>query len=1039
MGCSEQDDWAVGTLGEGNEWVVLNFGDQTFQDIEISTRSTVGEIAESRLMDFYALIFVGDKCVYNRHFSDTMKKNSRNEVVQAANNKSEECWWVQNRTTSNNTSSDNTTADTRGTLCMKAPNVTGAELYLIANANAYTVNISPELLGIVQTKKDLQNIVAKLNGDVVTRYGYFPMVAEVTNVTITENAIRKEGNAVTAELVRLDAKISVNVTAAVGATTHFNGKNVVVREFIPTSWKVMNVPKATYVLGGETQDASFFNTLPSTFEEKESVTYNSQQTFKHSFSFYMLENKYMTTNTPNYHQRDLRKKDGNGKYLYDIPEGEDDVKDIWVYAPANSTYLILKGTLLMTPSVQSGELKEVGADVTYYIHLGNFGNHQNGSPNNYAVERNTHYTYDIYIKGIDKIEAEVRDGKEEQTGAVGDIYASQELIYRFDAHYEQLAHFLPVSDIEDMSWYVDTPFGLDGSPKANNNLDYKTQGTLYEEELKNYDYKWFWVMINPIKDGKYDEKNQWYPGDKYKTGGTEKTKPGDEKHLMTVDEFIRYMSDQKMKYLEGKEHIFKNNGNGVYGVAITIFVDEFYYEKHPLDGTSSTVLWKEFVNQDERLFHLYRVNTKSKDEESSVTNSIITIRQRSIQTPFNVQKQTLSNGWGCEVIDETADSYFYFYSPNESVSNNNNRPTALTTNNSRFNGMYNTAILWGVLNSNTTYQEVRWDTYLDYNRPNNYTPSSGKYSGYKTFFLKDNYATMRYATLLRNRDNDGDGVIDANEIRWYIASIDQLYGLYLGELGMSPDAKLYSEERAAQNGTYGNGHPYNGAAKWRSHVVSSTSTGGHPVTLWGEEGISISNYGDRHNKPAPYSTRSVRNLGIDHPVESEARTSLADENKNTPTKLVRVIPPAYVTKTAEYKFDLTNINIASRRFPTELELEPQNEHGENSRVSDGFITGEYVSTGTYQNKLYNDLLAGNSPCEPTWRVPNVREGAIMALYTASGWWNGNIIVSSFYSNGPTPWGNGKDTQSPSWQFGHQYVSIGNPGEAQTRSVKDWIP
>ena len=608
-----------------------------------------------------------------------------------------------------------------------------------------------------------------------------------------------------------------------------------------------------------------------------------------------------------------------------------------------------------------------------------------------------------------------------------------------------LHSFFTLSDVDEdaMSWYVKTPFGLEGSPKINLGLDYHQNG--YEEELKKYDYQWLWFMINPIVDGRYDKRNQWYPGDQYR-GEADAT----EKRLMDVDDFVQYIRKEKVKYINGQPNIFRQDENGEYGIAFTIFVDEFYYDKHPITGATSNTLWKEFVNKEDRLFHIYRVNRLSKDEESSVTNSIITIKQRSIQTPYNIKKTTLQNGWGCEVIDETANSGFFFYNANETYNTNaTNFRNPVTYNNSKFNGLYNTGVLWGILNnvSNPTFQAgVRWDTYLDYERENEHTNAAG----FKTYFLKDDYAVMRYAPMLRNRDTNGDRKIDANEIKWYIASIDQLDGLYFGQLGLTPDAILYSEEHSKRTGTIGDGaipaegnnHPFEGASRWRNHVVSSTSTGDHPVTLWAEEGISVSNYATRYDKPAPYSIRCVRNLGIDQYSEAEARTALANKELY-PTPLVRVIAPATINTNAVYKFDLTNINTASLREPTSLEMEPNNEHGVNSRLSSGFITGRQVGTGTYEGELYDDLMAGNSPCAEGWRVPNVRECAIMSLYCPDAWFGGDkayITTSSFYSNGKTPWGNGNDNQSASWQFGGDYISIGSQGTTtNTREVQDWIP
>ena len=158
-----------------------------------------------------------------------------------------------------------------------------------------------------------------------------------------------------------------------------------------------------------------------------------------------------------------------------------------------------------------------------------------------------------------------------------------------------------------------------------------------------------------------------------------------------------------------------------------------------------------------------------------------------------------------------------------------------------------------------------------------------------------------------------------------------------------------------------------------------------------------------------------------------------------PSYLPSLIPIS-IASGSDYKFDLRNINAKSLRFYTTKELEPSDEHSEMSRIYYGFETGDSFPTGDYP-ALKADLDVGKSPCPEGWRVPNVREGALMALYCSSDWWNtggqGNIIVSSYYSNGTL--GNKHDTESPSWQFGHKHASIGVPEETGTRCVRDYLP
>jgi hypothetical protein len=151
-----------------------------------------------------------------------------------------------------------------------------------------------------------------------------------------------------------------------------------------------------------------------------------------------------------------------------------------------------------------------------------------------------------------------------------------------------------------------------------------------------------------------------------------------------------------------------------------------------------------------------------------------------------------------------------------------------------------------------------------------------------------------------------------------------------------------------------------------------------------------------------------------------------------------------------YIFNLKNVNEKSLRYFTSRELEIGNENFETSRVYYGFETGAVVTRtmindsnngGNYKS-LKDDLEAGRETgCDTKngYRVPNVREGALMALYCSSAWWNGqNTMVGTWYSNGDTSvGGTGSDAGYYSWQFGHKYASIGGSGVNTIRSVRDW--
>ena len=63
--------------------------------------------------------------------------------------------------------------------------------------------------------------------------------------------------------------------------------------------------------------------------------------------------------------------------------------------------------------------------------------------------------------------------------------------------------------------------------------------------------------------------------------------------------------------------------------------------------------------------------------------------------------------------------------------------------------------------------------------------------------LKDGYKSVWFACLGRNRDLNGDNIVDMNEIRWYLASVDQLTDIFIAEAAV-PNAKLYSKNATSR-------------------------------------------------------------------------------------------------------------------------------------------------------------------------------------------------------------------------------------------------
>lgn len=1031
-----------GSVGDEEVAVTLNFMAQHNDPITVTTRATLDEVPESRVQNFFLFFFVKGTRVYSHYFDASNKLETANQVIASDENN----WYVENKS-----DNDDETDITEGTIRAHVPQATGAKIYMVANIDADMVNISPEKLNTIRTEQELKDLTATLNQEITSRNGYFPMSGKLENVTINPeigSGITVGGNAAHVELQRLDAKVEVFVRTATNLETSSTEDGVTTKQtlkgFVPESWRVVNLPKSCYVVGRDAEDYSteYFNTDAVSFESSKTVEFESDgktyTTTLHGFSFYMMENRpEATASVGDFHLRDMREKDpATGKYTTD-PD------NMWVYAPENGTYLEIKGEVEMEVDVSSeAKTQTLKANVTYYVHLGDIAT----DLNDYSINRNTHYRYTITIKGVDKITLEVEtsqlDGadkvKEENAGATGNVYIAKESIHTFDAHYGQRVFCFDAAYIEaeNMTWFVQTPFGKAGTPPSMDGVDIPA----------GYDYKWVEFLVNEETEsvtdklGKtlevYSQKNQAYPG--YK-GNPYNTKSND---LMDVIAFTKYVKEEKIKldkYLNEETatntSVFRKEFDEAWydkfgaeaayrwRIYVTVFVNEFYYEEHPITGDRPTDLWKQFVNQPNRIMHILCDDQMSLDEASTSTGSVVTIRQRSIQTPYNISKESLADAWGCETVDEMAGKGWGFNENSYTIIDEGNYPTD--------NGLYNTACLWKLFTMEgsdskktvRSFNNVKWSDIFDYEALNDD----------ENQFLLDNKKSMKYGALARNRDNNGNGSIDPEEVRWYIASLEQLYGLYLGGLGLNSDAQLYSSKTA-------------NSAVWRSHLVCSnqttiTNSGQYvnkflPEMLWAEEGVSISGYGQEWQKQAPNSIRCVRNLGMSNPTVGD----IISPDKNISTPLIRVDSPAAnetVGTNTVYKFNLSNINEKSIRFYTTRELEPSDEYNEMSRTFYGFETDTKFVTYSNYATLKKLLDGGSSPCPEGYRVPNVREAALLSLYCPSTWWNGNTILScSIYSHGS--YGDNKDGGTQTWQFQNKYVTV-NAATGNLRCVRDYVP
>ena len=433
-----------------------------------------------------------------------------------------------------------------------------------------------------------------------------------------------------------------------------------------------------------------------------------------------------------------------------------------------------------------------------------------------------------------------------------------------------------------------------------------------------------------------------------------------------------------------------------------------------------------------RRMHILASSAKSADGESDLIGASFTIQQRSIQSIYAVHETAgLESAWGMEFTDDEHETGASHYWKNENMED--------CGNTSSTNGRLNSMKIWGILDKdgNDALVGERWDKFLNLTGTN------------ETAQLLNDYNYLRYSCLSRNRDNDGDGIIDPEEIRWYMASDIQLIGVFLGSYGIEGDARLYQRSAADQQES--------NKDKWRQHVIASNrfiytpqeqsdwnNSNKYPRVVWAEEGANGSNlsYKGSSDQTTVFSTRCVRNLGYYMEGGQRKDITLAQDPNVEPVDYITTVRKhletdgsvtspytgAYDPNTF-YVFDCSRINLASIREPVEgHELIGHDENSKMACLSSAFETAPMVNLKTvsssyeFNGRTYNlqRIQALNhylddsnqSVCPEGYRLPNVREMSLIWTTLSAMTTGDNAYLGDLNDNDITPcrthWSKGVD-------------------------------
>lgn len=1017
-----KDDLGVPTNSEGHPVrVTLNMGMGKSTDIVV----TRADNSYSDLGNLYLFVY-GSDGKYQQMLSTTATDPNNLITVET---RSENDNGVTYPITINTTSGTKNLLAVANTSAVADEGGFWSSMASIAtDAAAGKLNFEQLKAAVISLRKDLYERTEMLPIQIVSSTqmlisGVNEGVVFNTNGKITSYGQLDGTNNVVVKMDRAMARITFNI-----AQTVEEAKGT----FVPSSFRVYNIPTKSVLTNtnksNTESDNTYINSAPMTIGNVSGGNY--------TFSFYMPENIPVANENASiasYQDRDKWSGDKGSR-----PENK-----TWTNAPQNSTFVVISGTYSQsgdtTDTTDTTDKNSYTGNVSYTIHLGDFSNK---AWSNFNVERNCSYTYKMSVKGVDSIVVEAeKEGDEQQPGAEGQIftYDASTYSYELDAHYEQVFLEYNLSTIAKaittaLGTYAETKpsdeaidnaiadnlilviqsEAMDYTHAATDDEPYTVQnkrGTLspyriYANAVRNaadpaaaaaaakenvlagegenisptkgFDYKWveFWPQTG-TDIAAYPGVSEWSREDLdgisnkgvYGETVTEKSK-----FLKDVYDVIVAMGKVVKKIYKGEGVSTADRGedgitiiqdkqsNNDYVARFTAFVNEYYYYRHPLTGMKVTS-WSVMTNKIPREMIIAMSSSISQDGNSSYSQIYSYITQASIQTFYNSRVSDI-NGFGIETYNETPHITF---------------GKAGLNGLSKTDGRSNQITLIGGLSPNSP----NWNAFIE-SSYNGWTKSVGSdrtthklsEAAYKT---SSGGSGAYYACLSRNRDLNGNGVIDGNEIRWYLPSLNEYIRIGVGSNAISNAAQLYmgdkmNMKRPSYSWSYDDGYPIDYI--WDGALYYTSSNDDERV-YWAVERGSYSKDGQNWGGgSAAKPIRCIRSLPANtgrfdiSSVHVASDASYVAHNVNGSTVL-------------EFKGRLVDELYRER---TDGVLIPHDEDDNANSYYDGIIVAKnYLGTKYPLKRIINSGDTDN-PCRnyhetgdngATWRVPNLAELSAM--------------------------------------------------------------
>lgn len=589
----------------------------------------------------------------------------------------------------------------------------------------------------------------------------------------------------------------------------------------------------------------------------------------------------------------------------DRAKREDDNMSIpkeFTYAPKYGTYVVLKGKYEETTKDGS----TITADVTYYVHLGDCSK----KPNDYNVERNCNYTFNITVAGVNNIIVEATKEGNDQPGAEGVVlkYGNTGKNLTLDSHYEYMVMRFYKEDIKKLKesnlGYYYQVYALGKKTEPINVKDKENPTTQeHQKQLNGVDTSWIEFAIK----GRGNSESNY--GSKNDGRGTPCDYPGKE-NTMDIEKFLKLLYDNandkdfwtKDKYIDA-----------------TCFVSENYYSK---------LTWDQYVNNvDKRAFYVANKVWVSEDTRSVYAEAQYGLTQHNIQTFYDVKQAGNVIAYGCETINDEEGKNFTDDGIGGTSSNENSNPYQ-SKGSDKWNGR---------ANMKQDLSGLTWDN------------------------IKSNKSLVK-ACMSRNRDLNGNGTIDEDEIRWYAPAVNQYIGLWIGEEVMSTEAKLFNKQTSTLSKNNDPG----------CRMLYYTSTRGIN-TYFSEEGMATNNHNETWKATLIRCVRNLQSNDNDKGYAKSPTKFWTTSNSDKVVELDKVDSRALIvggssnelighTERSEINKPAKSFKIADTTYPAS--------NSKNASMQN-VVNGRFICNGNYNQNDSN------------WRVPNQREMSVMYLIDPS--------------------------------------------------------